>query len=93
MATGLSDFWYMYTVYNYNADFSVSWNGSVPMTLCMTAANTSGDLQSIQYNWTNGFSLSPSRNYSISLSTVLYTLNSYSWVSFEPGKLITGYYP
>lgn len=67
---------------------NISWNKSVPLTLCMTAANIPGDLESIQYRWTNGFTLSPSNNYNISLSAVTYTLGSLSWLSFEPGMPI-----
>ncbi|KZP21782.1 hypothetical protein FIBSPDRAFT_1044052 [Athelia psychrophila] len=73
--------------YDSPVQFNVSWNGTTPLILCMTVANSPGDLQSIQYRWTNGFTLFPLKNYSISLSKVTYTLGSFSWVSYEPDSM------
>lgn len=75
-------------MYKSSHDFSVSWNVPVPLTLCMTAGDIPGNITSVQYSWTNGFTLHPSKNYSISLSMVTYTRGSVSWISFEPGRPI-----
>lgn len=80
---------YWSNTYDSYQDFSVSWSGPLPLIMCMTTANISGDLSlNIPYIWMNGFTLSPSKNYDISLSMVTYTYGSDSWVSFEPGRPI-----
>lgn len=84
----------LFNQYSFGEDFSVSWNKPVPLTLLITASDSiPGDMDSIQYTWTNGFTLPPSNNYNISLAMVTYTLGSFSWVSYEPGMPITSHSP